>query len=335
MEQQMRQRLKAMLLERPGLAVGALATELGLRPDVVARVARELGLGTQTQRLIASGRAIKAYDTYRVSVYGQVKVFAPGVMIHFDGALLGRLEPLGQQDPRHLIVYSAVDRATGYCWSMLADSFCEDAASAAVRRFAADSPFPWAGAQVVVDGRPDVDSVEFASACLDVGARRRTLVGREPWSNGHVEQHHRVLKLSGLASLPHGELRTIDAVSDWLDGFVSRLRCDRRSIFHQTHHHSPTMLVAELMGRRGRDSLEVAQRLGLLRGISIERAIPLLVSSDGANLFRAAAATVADACAGGVPFVGLRDPAPGARRMHHGRARERPAKLGPGIYIYC
>src|SRR3954471_17103080 len=108
MEQQMQQRFKAMLLERPGRSVGFAARELGIDRCTAGRMAREFGLATQRERIRKSGRAIaKLTAIARQSESRRIVALRPGLMIHFDASVIGRFVPAEESRPRELVVYSA------------------------------------------------------------------------------------------------------------------------------------------------------------------------------------------------------------------------------------
>src|SRR5688572_10752439 len=148
MDEAMVAEFRRRLLERPGRSVEIAAQEVGIGGRAALELARTMGLSSQADRLRAAGRGLSKQGGYSRAEGQRVVCWRPGALVHFDGGVIGGLVSNGEAGlvSREVVVYAAVDRATGYSWSMVADAMTPANAASAVRSFAAASPFSWAGA---------------------------------------------------------------------------------------------------------------------------------------------------------------------------------------------
>src|SRR4051812_7738757 len=118
MESSLSQGLRDLLLERPGKAVTLIARELGVDIYEAQKAAQSMGLGKQRQRIWAAGRGIAvAASNGAVERVTRVVALRPGLVLHFDSAVIGRFVHGDRTPPRDLVVYSMVDRCSWFAWS--------------------------------------------------------------------------------------------------------------------------------------------------------------------------------------------------------------------------
>ena len=339
MDEQSRERFKAILLERPGRSVGFAARELGIDRCTAGRLATEGGLATQRERIRKSGRAIaKLTAIARQSESRRIIALRPGLMIHFDASVIGRFVPAGESRPRELVVYSAVDRCTGYGWAWCCSRICGDEAAAALRSFATNSPFDWRGAAIVVDGRHDVQSGKFRRACVELGLVRRGLAGGRSWSNALVEQQHRVLRFSGFGALPADQLQTWEAIVDYVGVFTREINADRSTICARGARISPAEILRGMAELSQLPAIERAIACRLFSREDLETAQPMELTGGHhrGHLFRPLAGKLQ------AEHLASMDLSAVLIRRPRRDSRTRPAppgcgsiqRLSPGVYLY-
>src|SRR5438477_1188528 len=159
MEDQVRQQFREMLLDRPGKAVTLIARELGVDVYEAQKAAQAMGLGKQRERIRAAGRGVAvAASNAAVERMTRIVALRPGLVLHFDCAVIGRFVFGDRTPPRDLVAYSMIDRCTWYAWSRCCEEISPIEAAASLAEFAKTPPFPLPGAAIVGDGRSDVQS---------------------------------------------------------------------------------------------------------------------------------------------------------------------------------
>src|SRR5437870_3425897 len=109
MQDELQQAFKAMLLDRPGKAVTLVARQMGVDVYEAQKLAQSWALGKQRQRIWAAGRGIAvAASTSAVERMTRVVALRPGLVLHFDCAVIGRFVHGDRTPPRDLVVYSMI-----------------------------------------------------------------------------------------------------------------------------------------------------------------------------------------------------------------------------------
>lgn len=274
MDDSMRERLRALLLDRPGLGLVKVAAELGIGERGVFDEAKAMGLGKQRERLRAAGRLVKPpvdrYDRVR-----RLVVLRPGLLLHFDACVLG-LWSFGEGQPsRDVVCYSMVDRCSGWSFARVCERICPLEAAASLRAFMEVAPFDVRGGFVLTDGRHDVRSEEFLAACRGSEVHQRGFVTGRPYANAIVEHQHRYLRMNCFGALPFEAVASPDGLPSLLAGFIADLNLDRSLVFGHTWRLCAKEIVEGWRALSGLPVLERAVQLRLVHRVELERAVPL------------------------------------------------------------
>ena len=262
---ELEERVLASVREKPHLATGARARELGVSIGAVQTVLRRRRLSKLHARLEFAGYRVEACRPLEVARQRRILATYPGALAHIDFKTFGYLRPprgQAQQAGERLGGFVCIDSLTRFATCFLSSTCDQFQALEALDHYRTQAPFPLRGL-LLTDNAKCFLADTLIKGVANRGLLQRTIRASHPWSNSKVEALNKVLKYQCFPAIA-GDIRDWQSACVLVDRWMVYYN-EQRSHGGFANKGLPPLALWQLYEKTPGDHLQKLIKLGLLK----------------------------------------------------------------------